>query len=459
LRKYLSLEELFELNKEFFLTKPSFSSEGRTFTPLTVPLILNGFSSQAFETVKPFFTKFGFNPVRGGLSGQAIDKITSYDFTLRDGDPVALQLVEGDIGASFIGTVTCVDGDKVFAFGHPVYNLGAVDYGLTKAKVITVIPSLASSFKIASPDIMIGRFSQDRSSGLLGELGKFPQMIPVNVKVMDRRSGVKDFKLKVVKDKILTPFLINISLMSILSAEERAIGDLSLELNGSIYLDKGMNVYLEDFFSGNLDASVKSLSGLLTAVVYLLTNNEFEDLGINRIDLNIGSAEEVKFSYLDKVWLDKYEVSPGERIQMKIYYRTFGGEVMLRQVDLSAPNLPSGSEFHIVVADAASMQQVEMSQYRVGSFFPRSINQLVRVLSNLRKNNRIYFKIIASKPGLFLKGEEMPNLPPTMKSMFASPRAAASNSTELDKSTLSEYQLPVPYVFKGAAIIPIRIRK
>ena len=80
-------------------------------------------------------------------------------------------------------------------------------------------------------------------------------------------------------------------------------------------------------------------------------------------------------------------------------------------------------------------------------------------LSNLRKNNRIYLKIIASKPGLFLKGEEMPNLPPTMKSMFSSPRAAASAPTELNKSTLSEYQLRVPHVFKGAALIPIKIRR
>jgi len=105
------------------------------------------------------------------------------------------------------------------------------------------------------------------------------------------------------------------------------------------------------------------------------------------------------------------------------------------------------------------MQQVERAQYRIQDFVPRSLSQLVRILSSLRKNNRIYFKIIASKPGLFLKGEEMPNLPPTLKSMFASPRAAASATTEITRSTLSEYQLPVPYVFKGGATIPVKIRK
>lgn len=81
------------------------------------------------------------------------------------------------------------------------------------------------------------------------------------------------------------------------------------------------------------------------------------------------------------------------------------------------------------------------------------------MLGNLRKNNRIYFKILAAKPGLFLKGEEMPNLPPTLKSMFSSPRASASSATELTRSTLSESQIPVPYVFRGSAAIPIKIRK
>ncbi len=89
---------------------------------------------------------------------------------------------------------------------------------------------------------------------------------------------------------------------------------------------------------------------------------------------------------------------------------------------------------------------------------PRSLEQLLRILNNQRKNNRIYFKIMAEKPGLFLKGEEMPNLPPTMKSMFSSPRAATSPPTELNQSTLSHFQRPVPYVFRGAAVIPVKIK-
>jgi len=123
-----------------------------------------------------------------------------------------------------------------------------------------------------------------------------------------------------------------------------------------------------------------------------------------------------------------------------------------------APHLPSGSEFYLILADAMSMQRLELNQYKSQGFVPRSLDQLIRILSNQRKNNRIYCKIIARKPGLFLKGEEMPNLPPTMKSMFSSPRVAISAPAELNNSTLSQFQIAVPYVFKGTALIPIKIK-
>jgi hypothetical protein len=45
-----------------------------------------------------------------------------------------------------------------------------------------------------------------------------------------------------------------------------------------------------------------------------------------------------------------------------------------------------------------------------------------------------------------------------MKSLFASPRAT-SLPTEITVSTLAEYQMPVPYAFRGLAVIPLRIRK
>ncbi|OGD12436.1 MAG: hypothetical protein A2Y86_08095 [Candidatus Aminicenantes bacterium RBG_13_62_12] len=460
IRDDISQEELSRTFLRSLEARPQARSAGLTIAPLELPLMFSGFSAGAFERARSFFAPLGFRAVRAGTGGDTRPGQPPGGPSLREGDAVGVQLLGGDLDISAVGTATYVDGAKVLAFGHPLYNLGAVDYAMTTAEVITVMPSLESSFKLTSTGPVIGRFSQDRTPGAAGEVGVMPRLIPLNISLQSGPAVRKDYKLKLVNDKFLTPALVNIAVSTLITSEERSLGDLALDFDADVFLDKGgMSVHLEDLFSGSYDNSPVSLSGLVAAAVHYLMNNEFKDVGIFRIDLNVRVIEESRLCALEKVLLDKYEVSPGEPIQLKVFYRTQKEESLMEEVTVQTPALPAGTEFQIIVGDAASMQQVERAQYRIQDFVPRSLSQLVRILSNLRKNNRIYFKIIASKPGLFLKGEEMPNLPPTLKSMFASPRAAVSSQTEITRSTLSEYQLPVPYVFKGGATIPVKIRK
>jgi hypothetical protein len=461
IRSSMTIEDLSGLYRKALSAGRNTPGDGQAAVPISVPLVFTGFSPWAFEQAKTFFAGLGFRPVRSGLGGQVPANSTAAPAagSLREGDALGVQLVGGDLDMTSIGTATYVDGAKVLAFGHPLYSLGPVDYAMTKASVLTVVPSLDSSFKMAASGPVIGRFTQDRASGVVGELGKMPQLIPLNINLIDGPLERREFRLKLISDKILTAALVNMTVASLVTAEERTYGNLTLDFSGDVFTDKGQSVHLEDYFSANYDNAASSLSNLMAAVVYYLSNNEFTDVGIYRIDLNVRASEEIRTCALEKVLLDKYEVSPGEPIQIKVFYRTFKEEVRTEDITLVTPRLPAGSEFQIIVGDSAAMQQIERSQYRVQDFMPRSFSQLVRILGNLRKNNRIYFKILAPKPGLFLKGEEMPNLPPTLKSMFASPRASSSAPVELTRSTLSEYQLPVPYMFRGGVVVPVRIRK
>jgi hypothetical protein len=433
---------------------------GLAFAPLELPLVVSGLSPAAFEKARAFFGPRGFLAVRGGSDGQSRTPDIPTEPALREGDAVGVQLIGGDLDVSAVGTVTYVDGPRILAFGHPVYNLGGVDYAMTRPSVIAVMPSLESSFKLALAGPVIGRFNQDRTAGAAGDVGVMPRLIPLNITLQTGLAAKTDFKLRLVADRFLTPALVNMAVSGLLTGELRNYGDISLNFGADVYLDKGgLSVHLEDLFSGSYDQPPVALSGLIAAVVHVLMNNEFKDVGIFRIDLNVRSLEEVRQAALERVLLDKYEVSPGEAIQLRVFYRSQNEEGLAQEVTVLAPALPAGTEFQILVGDAAFIQQVERAQYRIQEYVPRSLDQLVRLLSNLRKNNRIYFRIMAPKPGLFLKGEELPNLPPTMKSMFASPRASAANPTEITRSTLSEYQIAIPYVFKGGAAIPVRIRK
>jgi hypothetical protein len=457
MKNFITSEDFQELSQAYYPPQAN-PADGQMIKPLSIPLLFGGFPSHIFEKAKPFFSKLGFSPVQSGSSGQVQSKISPSEMNLQAGEPVAVQLIKGDMDMSAVGTVTHVEDNRVLAFGHPFYNLGAVDFAMAKAKIMAVLPSLETSFVLSASDSVVGRIVQDRNSGVFGELGKLPRYIPINANLITANGETKEFKVQIANDKLFTPLLVNLVVSSIVLSEERNFGDLSLELRGTIYLDDAPPVLLQDLFSGSFDMAATDLSGIVAAVVYYLTNNEFKELGIHRIDLNIGVAEEVRFATLEKIWLGKYEAKPGEIIPMKVYYRNFRGETIVDDLSLPVPNLPAGSEFSLIVGDASSIQSIEIGQYRTTGFVPRSLYQLIRLLNSLRKRNYIYFKIIAAKPGLFLRGEEMPNLPPTMKSMFSSPRAASTPPVEITRSTLGEYRHGIPYVFSGLAVIPIKIK-
>jgi hypothetical protein len=453
----INLEDFYQMSVAHYPSQPS-SVEGRLVRPLSLPLLFSGFSPHVLDKARPFFSHMGFSPVQSGSAGQAQTKTSPSEMTLEAGAQVAVQLIKGDMDMSVVGTVTLVEGNKVLAFGHPFYNLGAVDFAMSTAKLMAVVPSLQASFVLSASDQTVGRIVQDRTPGVVGELGKLPRYIPINANLLMSDGKTRESKVQIANDKFFTPFLVNFVTANIVLSEERNLGDLSLELNGNIYLEDAPPVQLQDLFSGNFDSAATDLSGLVAAVVFYLTNNEFKELGIHRIDLNISVAEEVRFATLEKVWLGKYEAKPGEIIPMKVYYRNFRGETIVDDLQLPTPNLPSGSEFSLIVGDANSIQSIETTQYRTTGFIPRSLYQLIRLLNSLRKRNYIYFKIIAAKPGLFLRGEEMPNLPPTMKSMLSSPRAASTPPVEINRSTLGEYRHGIPYVFSGLAVIPLKIK-
>jgi hypothetical protein len=457
IKSHVTSEDFYEMSKAYYPPQTS-NIDGRLVKPLSIPLVFSGFSSRVFDKARPFFSRLGFSPIQSGSAGQIQPTISPAEMSLQAGSPVAVQLIKGDMDMSAVGTVTHVEGSKVLAFGHPFYNLGTVDFAMTKAKILAVLPSLETSFVLSVSDRTVGRIVQDRNSGVFGELGKLPRYIPINANLVTPDGETKEFKVQVANDKFFTPLLVNYVVANIVLSEERNLGDLSLELRGNIYLDDAPPVQLQDLFSGNYDMAATDLSLLVAMVVFYLTNNEFKELGIHQIDLNIGVAEEVRFATLEKVWLEKYEAKPGEIIPMKVYYRNFRGETIVDDLSLPTPNLPSGSEFSLIVGDAASIQSIETSQYRTTGFVPRSLYQLIRLLNSLRKRNYIYFKIIAAKPGLFLRGEEMPNLPPTMKSMFSSPRAASTPPVAITRSTLGEYRHGIPYVFSGLVVIPLKIK-
>ena len=147
---------------------------GTLLQPIATPLVLNGFAPELQSLLTAAFSAGGLATTVGGtMTAEA--QLEAAGQPLQPGDAVGASLVQGDLTMAGTGTVTMVEDDRVYAFGHPFYNLGPVRFPMTRVHVTTLLPSLALSSKIAAIGQVLGTIDQDRSTGIYGSVGPGPR--------------------------------------------------------------------------------------------------------------------------------------------------------------------------------------------------------------------------------------------------------------------------------------------
>ncbi len=180
---------------------------------------MSGFEPATVELLAGAFRAAGFTPVVGGAvpAGQAAAPERMLQGPLREGDAIGVSLVGGDLEMGATGTITHIDGDRIYAFGHPFFNLGPAEFPMTRAYVYTMLPSLMTSFKISTMGEMIGTMQQDRATAIAGTLGTRPRAdsdegdAPAAREDGSRTTRI--FNYRVVNDQVFTPLLAYVALV------------------------------------------------------------------------------------------------------------------------------------------------------------------------------------------------------------------------------------------------------
>src|SRR5215470_9510591 len=180
---------------------------GTMLRPIATPLMMSGFEPSVSDLLSGAFGAQGFIPTGRGTMARSGEN--PYEGPLKPGDAIGVMLVSGDLELGATGTVTHVDGDKVYAFGHPLYNLGPTSFPMTRAYVYTVLPSLASSLKVSTTGEIIGSFLQDRAVAIAGRLGPGPKTIPVTLTLEQEagRAPKRTFHFELANDQMFTPLM------------------------------------------------------------------------------------------------------------------------------------------------------------------------------------------------------------------------------------------------------------
>jgi hypothetical protein len=429
---------------------------GSMLRPIATPLLMGGFEPEAVALISDAFKNAGFTPIATGIAASPQASPTG---PLREGDAIGVSLASGDIDMGATGTITHIDGDRIYAFGHPLYNLGPTEFPLTRAYVHTILPSMMTSFKISSLGDTIGTMHQDRATAIAGTLGKGPALVPMTVTLQRTPNGgeradsdKRTFKYMLVNDQLFTPLVAYVAMFNTLSAYERQFGAATFSIKSRARIKGHGDLSLDDVFTG--DNAMLGASSALAGPITMLLANDLEPITLEGVDISVTSSEAPRRVSIERVWLDDIRPRAGRTTPLKILTRSYRGEETISTVPIEIPSNASG-RLSVLVTDGRQLNAMEQRDVR-RSLDPQSVEQMVKLLNDTRRNNRIYVRLLSGTPGAVVNGEAMAALPPSVLSVLESDRNGGS-FTPMRTATVGEWELPMDSAVSGSRILTIEI--
>src|SRR5438874_11431122 len=103
--------------------------------PIAVPLSMSSFAPDTVERFGKYFDEMGFVAVPSGTTSTSSTDAVATKKKFTPGDPIGAVLLNGDFTVAATGTVTHVDGDRVYAFGHPFLDIGEVNFPMAESEL------------------------------------------------------------------------------------------------------------------------------------------------------------------------------------------------------------------------------------------------------------------------------------------------------------------------------------
>ncbi len=393
---------------------PAGSWPGAAFQPIRTPLTVSGAGAAGLGAFRDALAPLGFEVMAGGVEATGGSAGTAGPIV--PGSSVAVSMIRGDVSMGAGGTVTEVDGKKVYAFGHPFVSSGSAEYSLHASEVIAVVPLLSTSFKFFTTGAPVGVIRQDRVLGVSGVLGETPRMIPVTLTVKNSRDRKKKYSFEVARDRQLTPLLLNLALGSLLSTEERQLGWETIAVSAEIHIGGGDVIPLRNVYSQANIAPALAAAYVAIPVQYLMLY-DFPDIDIESVSVTAEMNETLTATRLDEVWVSRTEVRPGDDVGFTVGLLRPDGSVARESFSVKIPeNTPPGPLL-AYIGDGTSLTQLEQ-QLDPAQFVITASRQLVKVLKQFRQDGTLYLRLYRKDSGFLLNGREYPSAPSSVQSIF-----------------------------------------
>lgn len=423
--------------------------------PIATPLVLSGFTSEAIRFLDPWLKERGFVASPGGGSAPGIPCDS-----LVPGAAVGVQLIRGDWSAAALGTLTYRDGDRVLAFGHPVSALGWVRLPLTAATIHTVFASQQLSAKIGSATTPCGALIADRSAGVSGEIGPSPEMIPVTVSITGTGNRGRRYQFEVVRSRFMTPNLVGSAVVNSISETLNDVGFATIRYDLTYHMNAGATTLRH----GNVVLTQAPVSGVgeeVTQSLQLLLSDHFRPATLDSVWVDVNASVGLDAARISEIRVRPTRVAPGDSFEVEVTLRRGGSGVETRRIHLRVPPQTPEGELTVRVCDGEETDRWDRER-TPDRFKPQTFEQLVRIIQDERRLDRMYAQLYQIRVGATVRGEEISQAPPSVLGVLGS--NILSGATVATKgATLDETFVDLGFVARGCetaklAVVPNRMR-
>lgn len=436
---------------------PSDAASGKDYAnylkPIETPLVFSGFSQDAMERFAPQFAKAGIMPVLGVGSVSDVKQPEP----LEPGSAISAILVRGDMDIAATCTVTYMDAQHLLACGHPLLQFGMVDLPMTKAEVLATLPSPLNAFKIVNATEAVGAFVQDRHTGILGEFGKQPDMIPVTLNIHGGAAS-KQFHYEVLNNSNLSPLAMMATVFNALHGVNEYGEDTTYRMNGRISVDGYPDVTVQNMFApsdgGQPAAVMAALSlGERFSRIY---DNPYNVPGIRGVQLDFDLVRERRWARLEGARTDVTEARPGDEITIETLLRPYRGELILHQIPIHIPTSTSKGSLRILVSDGETLDRVRRANPALGRKL--DLASTIALLNKQHVNNRVYVSLLEADPEATVADKVMPTLPLSIMNVMDGMRGTQEMVVQGESSVNETATGPLDYVVAGAQVLTITIK-
>jgi hypothetical protein len=402
-------------------------SEGfeNRMTEVATPVSLSGFTGAAIEKFGSALKAIGLEPRQGLSMGGAPDMRMGDPSKLQPGSMISVQLMTGDMSVGADGTLTAIDGDRVYAFGHRFLSLGPTELPFTRAEVITLLANLNTSFKISTAQELMGVISQDRNTAVGGVLGKRASMVPFDISVTEEKKPTGQYHMQIVRDRFLSPYLLQMALFSALDATQRSTGASTIAVSGTIEFEgRPEKVQVRSIYAADGGAGMMASTTSAISLSYAMQAG-FDELRVSRLAFQLETSNSKESVNIGQVYLSRREAKPGDTVEVLTVLDGENGQQLTRTVKYKIPTGTAPGTLNFTVADGAQTSLADLRQVLTST--PKTPELMISNVNRLRSADAAYLRVWRAEAAYEVQGEELPDPPPSLALVLAGAPGLAQN--------------------------------